>query len=85
MIREDAPIMSTSMRSPEEIRQLGLTALTHSLGPVDTLRFLQQFDRGQGDYTKQRDDVLGHPQLQEVVAELQNITSAAFLKEKKPR
>jgi hypothetical protein len=62
--------MSTSTRSPEEIRQLGLTALTHSLGPVDTIRFLQQFDRGQGDYTKERNDFLDNPALDEVLQEL---------------
>jgi hypothetical protein len=62
------------MRSPEEVRHLGLAVLARSLGPVDTLRFLQQFDRGQGDYTKDRDKILGHPQLQEVVKELENIS-----------
>ena len=74
--------MSTSIRSPEEIRQLGLTALTHSLGPVDTLRFLQQFDRGQGDYSKQRDEIIGHPGLQDVLNELRNIASEASLENK---
>ena len=64
--------MSTSTRSPEEIRQLGMTALTHSLGPVDTIRFLQQFDRGQGDYTKERNAILGNPALDEVLRELKS-------------
>ena len=64
--------MSTSIRSPEEIRQLGLNALTHSLGSVDTIRFLQQFDRGQGDYTKERNAILGNPNLEEVLQELES-------------
>jgi hypothetical protein len=77
--------MSTSIRSPEEIRHLGLTALAHSLGSADTLRFLQQFDRGQGDYTKDRDEIIGHAHLQEVIEELRNIAPEAAFKENSPK
>lgn len=38
----------------EEIRRLGLEALTRQLGPVGMIRFLQQFETGQGDYTAER-------------------------------
>jgi len=31
-----------------------MDALLKALGPVDTLRFLQMFDEGTGDYTKER-------------------------------
>jgi len=34
-----------------EIRREGLKALAEKLGPVGMVRFLQQFDTGQGDYT----------------------------------
>ena len=42
-----------SMTIPE-IRQAGLEALRDRLGPAGALRFLQQFDPGRGDYTKDR-------------------------------
>lgn len=42
-----------SMTIPE-IRQAGLEALRDRLGPAGALRFLQQFDPGHGDYTKDR-------------------------------
>ena len=47
------------VRSTEEIRKLGIEALAEALGPVDAVRFLQSFDLGRDDYTKERDQVLG--------------------------
>ncbi|MCE7748151.1 MAG: hypothetical protein GPJ51_07120 [Candidatus Heimdallarchaeota archaeon] len=41
-------------QSPNEIRIKGLEALLESLGPAGMLRFLEQFDLGSGDYTKER-------------------------------
>jgi hypothetical protein len=32
----------------------GMDALNKALGPVDMIRFLQMFDEGTGDYTKER-------------------------------
>ena len=42
------------VRSTEEIRKHGIEVLTQALGPVDAIRFLQSFDLGRGDYTKER-------------------------------
>ncbi len=41
-------------RTPEQIRSEGLAALRKQLGRAGTLRFLQQFERGAGDYVSQR-------------------------------
>ena len=49
----------TDVRSTEEIRKIGIEALAEALGPVDAVRFLQSFDLGRGDYTKERSHVLG--------------------------
>lgn len=48
-----------SPRTLDQIRRQGLEALRRELGPVETVRFLQQFDSGQGDYSKERDQWLG--------------------------
>ncbi len=48
----------SDMRSTEEIRKRGIEALAEALGPVDAVRFLQSFDLGKGDYTKERSQVL---------------------------
>ena len=45
-------------RSAEEIRRIGIEALAEALGPVDAVRFLQSFDLGRGDYTRERSNVL---------------------------
>lgn len=37
-----------------EIREAGLAALIQSLGPTGMVRFLQQFDCGEGNYTQER-------------------------------
>lgn len=40
--------------TPNEIRKLGIEALAKALGPVGMVRFIQSFDKGSGDYTKER-------------------------------
>ena len=37
-----------------QIRQLGLEVLSRELGPVAMIRFLQQYEIGTGDYSKER-------------------------------
>jgi hypothetical protein len=49
----------TDFKSIEEIRRIGIEALAEALGPLDAVRFLQSFDLGRGDYTKERSHVLG--------------------------
>ena len=41
-----------------EIHTEGMDALLKALGPVDMIRFLQMFDEGKGDYTKERKEWL---------------------------
>ena len=55
------------MMSLDQIRKTGIVALTQTLGPVDMVRFLQQFDTGSGDYTKERDQWLGELNITDVV------------------
>lgn len=63
--------MSSKMdvKSINEIRKLGIDALAEALGPVDMVRFLQSFDLGSGDYTKQRAKWLDQS-LEEIVDEI---------------
>ncbi len=43
-------------RTPEQIRNAGLAALKRELGAAGTIRFLQQFQEGSGDWAKQRQE-----------------------------
>ena len=51
-----------------EVNTLGLRALVAALGVADTARFLHQFGPGRGDYTAERDGLLGDPGFEEAVA-----------------
>jgi hypothetical protein len=56
--------MTAQPRTPEEIRSVGLKALAAALGPEGMMRFMLQFDRGQGDYTAERQAWADHTDLE---------------------
>jgi len=60
-----------STATPAELRRAGLEALVRALGPVGMARFFQQFGLGHGDYTAERDRILGNPTVDELVDELE--------------
>ncbi len=64
--------MSTQTLSPSAIRKLGLEALAKALGPVGMVRFLQQFESGLGDYTKERDLWLKDIDTKTIVKEIKD-------------
>jgi len=41
-----------------EITTRAIEVLSKELGPADTLRFMNQFTKGHGDYTSERDMVV---------------------------
>lgn len=51
------------------IRKLGIKALTESLGPIGMVRFIQSFELGSGDYTRERSQWL-EQSLEEIVNEI---------------
>ena len=55
--------------TPNMIRKLGIEALAKALGPVGMVRFLQQFDLGSGDYTKERAALLKDVDMKMLIAE----------------
>jgi hypothetical protein len=62
--------MTTQIMSPAVIRKAGLEAVAKKLGPVGMVRFLQQFEIGFGDYTKERSQWLKDMNIQEIVKEI---------------
>jgi hypothetical protein len=61
-----------STATPAELRRAGIDALVRALGPVGMARFLQQFDPGHGDYTADRDRILGNPTVDELMDDLEH-------------
>lgn len=53
-------------KTQQEIIQKGYQALIDSLGVVDTIRFIQYFSPGQGDYTQERHQWLEKMSLNDI-------------------
>jgi hypothetical protein len=74
-VRVDAGIerrveMTTQTMSPAVIRKTGLEAVAKKLGPLGMVRFLQQFETGLGDYTKERNQWLKDMDIPDIVKEI---------------
>jgi hypothetical protein len=50
--------MSSIIGDPVELRRRGFEVLAQALGWVNAVRFLHQYETGQGDYTRERDAFL---------------------------
>jgi hypothetical protein len=62
--------MNANALTVEGIRRAGLKALIGALGVSGTVRFLQQFELGTGDYSSDRRPWLDHLGGSEVVDEI---------------
>jgi len=58
-------------RNPHVINKMGIEALTKELGPVGMVYFIQQFDRGEGDYTSERERLLSSISMEQALCELE--------------
>ena len=63
------------MKTQNEIIKQGYDALINSLGVTDTIRFIQYFSPGKGDYTKERHQWLDEKTLAEVRVEMKQLQS----------
>ena len=58
-----------------QIREKGVEVLRQQLGVVDMVRFLQQTELGWGNYTEERHQWLGDPDIDKVAQKIQATTS----------
>jgi hypothetical protein len=49
-------VLNINLSNPVEIRNVGIKALQEALGPVGMVKFMQQYDMGYGDYTKEKQE-----------------------------
>jgi len=47
-------MVNANTMTPQQIREAGMAALARELGIVGMIRFMQQFELGKGDYSKDR-------------------------------
>jgi hypothetical protein len=62
--------MTATAPSVAEITTTAISLLCREIGPVNTARFLNQFTTGLGNYTEERDQILGDPTVDELIAEI---------------
>jgi hypothetical protein len=63
--------LAIDYNNPAALRKAGLDALTKELGPLGMALFMRQYERGYGDYTAERDDILKDVTLEEAERELE--------------
>jgi hypothetical protein len=51
--------------------------LARELAPMEFLQFFRQYEPGHGDYTKDREQILGQLSLDQIVAEVRNMEKNA--------
>jgi hypothetical protein len=65
--------MKTATRPLNEITQEATRLLYKELGIVNTLRFLNQFTTGYGDYTKEREQLFENLSLDDIISEIKQM------------
>lgn len=68
-------MMNININSPMDVRNAGMQALVVALGPVGCARFIQQFDNGYGNYTKEKYQIPDTP-MDDLIAELLSVQNA---------
>jgi hypothetical protein len=63
--------MTTQRRPLSEVNHEAIRVLSEHMGVVDTLRFVNQFTTGHGNYTEERDALFGRLSLDEIVAAIE--------------
>jgi len=56
--------------TPAEIRKAGWEALVSQLGVARSLRFLLEYERGQGNYTELRKELFGGQTVEQILKDM---------------
>ncbi|MFZ5565209.1 MAG: hypothetical protein ACOZBW_14285 [Thermodesulfobacteriota bacterium] len=62
--------MNTQVKPISEISHRATHILFREMGVVDTIRFLNQFSMGRGDYTKERKEWMNDLALDDVISQI---------------
>jgi hypothetical protein len=63
-------MMTIEVKPLAEITQEAIRILYKELGIVNTIRFINQFTRGYGNYTEEREVLFGDMSLDELIAKI---------------
>ena len=62
--------MNIMTRSLNDITKEAIMVLNNTIGLTSTLRFINQFSTGYGDYTEERKKIFENMELDDIVAEI---------------
>jgi len=65
--------MRAKMMTPSQLQARGIKALVRELEVTGMVRFLQQFETGAGDYTRERHKWLKGMSVENIVAEIKKL------------
>ena len=65
--------MRVKTMTPSQLQVQGIKALARELGVTGMVRFLQQFELGAGDYTRERHKWLKGKSIEKIVAEIRKL------------
>ena len=67
--------MTVDMKPLSEVTQRAIEILCRELGAADTMRFINQFTNGAGDYTSDRDVLFAGVTLDQIIADIKQANS----------
>jgi hypothetical protein len=56
--------------TPVEIRRAGWEALKEKLGPASAMKFILDFDRGEGNYSELRKEIFGGKTVNAIIQDM---------------
>jgi hypothetical protein len=68
--------MTVKNKPLAEITQRAIEVLSRELGAADTLRFINQFTIGHGDYVSERDALFAGATLEQIISEIKGTEAA---------
>jgi len=68
-------MINIDIKNPTVIRKAGMDALVKELGVAGAISFLQQYDRGEGDYTKERTEIYKDMSVDDILSAIKNQTN----------
>jgi len=65
--------LAVDFNDPVAIRKIGLEVLAKELGPLGMALFMRQYDKGYGNYTEERNELLKDITFEDIEQELETM------------
>lgn len=62
--------MTVALKPLSEITEQAITVLSREIGIANTIRFINQFTTGYGNYTEERQEIFGRMSLDDVLSQM---------------